>query len=779
MIDTSSQPIFGLNHQTYLRLKLALSLNLRRQIFLAVCDDLPLRDRLANHLQQDLLHPRPDSRHPHRENADLTYPRLVGLNLSLDSPNPVVQIAQWLSSNPLPRSGKRRLPLPAFQFLGIEHLTRQSATVQRQFLAHLQDIERSLPVLDCSLLFWMPRPWFRTLPQSAPEFWRCRTAIFEFMGDPRPLAADHDLTPVEASPDRPLPAPDTPPRSSMPDDPPPTPPSTQAFHGQASHRQVIHGQVTATGRKRPVEVVPAATLGEPAVAIAHSQAMAAQPASLLSPKWVVLPGREPEDAAPATAKLGETAEFAADVPRGKLLEIERATELEPEAEEKEYAETATEPSTAAVTGIFPPLGQDGLQAVDLSASTEQLHHYVRQLHEQDAPAALIAEAYRVLGDRFRDRTEQGEATPEVIQEGIYAYEQVLIWLPETSPLWADVLNDLGNLHWMLSRHQSQPNAAIAQLSQAVQAYELGLVRLDDTAQPQTVAMLQNNLGAAYADMARYETPIEHLKRSVQAYQQVLAYRSAATDPARYASTQNNLGATLWTLAQHEQPRHHLTEAIAAYTEALNYCLPEEDASGYGMIQNNLGTALWNLAQYEQPEHWLNQAIAAYKIALRYRTPDVSLLTHAATQNNLGTAFWHLASQEQSGEKRLSYWEQAIAAYDAAVASVAQLEAQSGVPSLSFDIYASHANLGLAHYQLATDSQLLVPIEACTQHLETALQHHVVALSGWDGKPNLRQTATNHIIKTIRALYRQGGLDGQNRALSIVPANLIPELLPRL
>ncbi|MEO1144651.1 MAG: tetratricopeptide repeat protein [Cyanobacteria bacterium J06638_22] len=766
MIDTSSQPIFGLNHQTYLRLKLALSLNMRRQIFLAVCDDLPLRDRLADHLQQDLRHPRHDPRHDHRENADLTYPRLVGLNLSLESPNPVVQIAQWLSFNPLPRSGKRRLPLPAFQFLGIEHLTRQSATVQRQFLAHLQDIERSLPVLDCSLLFWMPRPWFRMLPQSAPEFWRCRTAIFEFMGDPRPLAAERDFTPVEATPDRPKPIPD------VATDAPPEDLSDAS--STQSHYSNGHGMT-----KPPSKLAASAAKSEVAEEVTEAKSRAAQSISLLSVTPVALKERQPDVPIAAEALIEETppTEVAAEAPQGKLLEIER---LEPQEDAEASNPDVAETDEDADLNPFPALVQEvASPPADPELNIEQLRQYVRQLHQQNAPAAVIAEAYRVLGDRFRDRAEQGDVTLDGLEDGIHAYEQVLIWLPETSLLWADVLNDLGNLHWMLSRHRSQPDAAINQLAQAVQAYETGLTRLIAAEQPQTAAMLQNNLGAAYADLARYETPIEHLKKSVQAYQQVLAYRSADTDPARYASTQNNLGATLWTLAQHEQPKHHLTAAIAAYTEALNHCIPEEDPSGYGMVQNNLGTALWNLAQYEQPEHWLKQAIAAYNIALTYRTAEVSLLAHAATQNNLGTAFWHLANQEPSGDNRLSYWNQAIAAYDAAIDSVAKLEQQSGTPTLNFDIYASYTNLGLAHYQLATDSQLLVPIDDCTQHLETALQYHVVTLSGWQDKPHFRQTAISHIIKTVRALYRQGGLDGQNRALSIVPAELIPELLPRL
>jgi hypothetical protein len=54
--DRPAQQLLGLNQSTYDRLKTALSLDLRRQIFIAVCDDLPLRDRLAIQLQTELAY---------------------------------------------------------------------------------------------------------------------------------------------------------------------------------------------------------------------------------------------------------------------------------------------------------------------------------------------------------------------------------------------------------------------------------------------------------------------------------------------------------------------------------------------------------------------------------------------------------------------------------------------------------------------------------------------------------------------------------------------------
>jgi hypothetical protein len=179
----------GQNQETYFRLKAALGLNLRRQIFVAVCDDLILRDRLARQLLVDLsdrAHPSSVHQTPSANLALSRYPRLVGLHLDIKNPNPIHQISRWLAHYPPPQSETIRAPMPAFQILGIEQLSRQPASIQWLFLTYLQGIERSLPALESSILFWVTRPWVRIIPQSAPEFWHCRTAIFEFAGEPTP-----------------------------------------------------------------------------------------------------------------------------------------------------------------------------------------------------------------------------------------------------------------------------------------------------------------------------------------------------------------------------------------------------------------------------------------------------------------------------------------------------------------------------------------------------------------------------------------------------------------
>ncbi|NJL21204.1 MAG: tetratricopeptide repeat protein [Leptolyngbyaceae cyanobacterium SM1_3_5] len=625
--------VLGLNQQTYQRLKLALGLQLRRQVFVAVCDDLVLRDRLAAQLQTDLAAGDPPM-------------RLVTLRLNATQPNPIAQMSDWIEQ------ARER---PIFQIVGVEQLTRQPAAVQRQFLTNLQTFDRAFGSLECNLLLWMPQPWFRSIRQSAPDFWQLHTGVFEFVGDPTPLQPV--VEPIRPIAERSEPNLDTP---------------ESDFDPEAIF-------VTAP--------LPDRKLIEPAAAL--------MPTEDRSSKIAILPTKQRQ--------------------------------------------------------IVDPIAQPLIDRIE-------------QLHQQQAPAETLSEAYRSLANLYRDRIDQGDASDKTWQRSIETYEQVLVWLPETAPQWADVLNDLGNLHWGRSR-SSDP---VFHLQQAIELYELALYKTD---QPQTLAMLQNNLGAAYADLARYENPAEALQNAIAAYQQALQNRSSQSDPQRYASTQNNLGTAHWNLAQHQQPLENLRGAIAAYSEALHFYRPEQDSLNYAMIQNNLGTAYWNIAQYERPQDWLRLALSSYAQALRYRTATAAPAAFAATQSNLGTACWHLANCTDDPEMQRSYLQRAVAAYEAAIDTASQLDS-----ALSFDIFATQNNLGLAYHQLAIDPQETADDRSA--QLERSLHHHLQALQGWQTSP-LRQTALDSVLQTMRAIYEQGGIFATNQAFAKIPANLLPELLPQL
>ena len=207
---------------------------------------------------------------------------------------------------------------------------------------------------------------------------------------------------------------------------------------------------------------------------------------------------------------------------------------------------------AEIPAEMPAAMPAGLQVADLHEMP--LVQQIQLLHQQQAPANTIATAYCTLGNLYRDQVEQGEGSVQHMAIAIQAYEQALHHLPETSALWIDVLNDLGNLYWMLSRTMPTSEEALPYLQRGLQAYQLALNKVNPQSQPQSYPMLQNNLGAAYADLARYQDPAESLRLSVEAYLQALRYPQP---PNRSAPLCLNP----------KQPGHDLLEFGAAPTAA--------------------------------------------------------------------------------------------------------------------------------------------------------------------------------------------------------------------
>lgn len=692
--DTASQKVSSWNRQTYQRLKLALTLGLRRQLFLAVCDDLSLRNRLAGKLNAEL-----GITEEKKAEQSQDYPKLVTLTLNAHEPNPLAQIAQWFSQNPLPGT-----PAPGFQILGIEQLTRQPPASQRLFLRRLQVIERNFSQLESTLLLWLPRPWFYTIQQSVPEFWQWHTGIFEFEGEPTPLP------PVGASK----------PEAS-------TVPPTESRSG--TFKQDLQ------------------TLNQ----------------DFVKPKDQPEPNQQKTTKKPIPAKDDDTeTSFQQALADLKLGE---------ETQNFEEEETAlNELINQSQVPLSEPTSGESAQNNQLPATADAT---------DSKPPASPADAYLDLGNYYRHLIEQGDVSEENLSIAVQAYEQALPWLEEPSQL-SDLLNDIGNLYWMLSHSAGSSEHKLSYLEKGIQAYLLALTKLTDSEAPQTYAMVQNNLGAAYGDLARYKEPEDSLEQSIRAYEEALRYRRADSEPSKYASTQNNLGTAHWNLAQYQSPVINLRAAISAYSEALTYYDSQSEPMSWAMIQNNLGTAYWNLAQYEQPETWLELAIAAYQDALIYRTAEVAPAASAATQNNLGTAFWHLADRFPDDiDARGNYLNLCIGAYEKAIALVAQLAQNSPATPINFDTLATHNNLGLAHYQLATEPQFSLNKAAKSAHLEAALHQHLLACQGVVAKSDAYQTNINYIVKTIRAFYQECGISGQNIALSKVPGTMLAAILPRL
>lgn len=770
LIDISHPQISDLNQQVYQNLKQALWLKLRRQIFLAVCDDLGLRDSLVATLptelttlnsqgftpsiknqQQELIYR--SLRLENQKSRKERYPPLVTIDLNLQDPNPLNQISQWLAKHPNPNKTEE-LSLPIFQILGVEKLTRKPPELQWSFLMNLREIESILSTLELNLLLWIPRPWLNTIEHSAPEFWRCRSKVFEFEGEPTLPTNKSSKSRLNNN------------TSHRLSPPPPPPPSRHV--SKTKSRNVKLYPLPPLPLK--VQELDGIRDGENRQNLKSSSSSFKSTTNVSHSRWEI-----------------DRDKFAS------LVELVLATIAENLDEKEDSSEN------------FLPL--------------ETLQELQKQLGNSKFEAPKIAVGFQKLGDFYRDRVSAGNVSQSNLAIAIHAYELLLeltidqpknndrsqnnwtlgyllnsqIALENSQVPIRDILNDLGTLYWMLFRQPATETEGkretLFYLERAIALYQIAASKIDKQTQAETYVRLQKNLGMALGDLARHREPPENLRRAVVAYQEAVLHCNPQVNPQEYAATLNNLGAACWNLAQYGQPGPHLLGAISAYSEALRYSKPEEDPLNYGMLQNNLATAYWNLSQIEGKVELLLKAIEAYKEALKYRTPERVPAACAATNNNLGTAYWHLASaQAAQTTEQFHFLQEAIAAYSRAVKLAKELSADR----LTFDILATHNNLGLAHYQLATNKTASELEEAnCRSHLEAALEHHLLAYTGWQklfASPNLpsgkpqsesHQTALAYIVKTIRALYQQFGLEGQNFALSKLPGDLLPEILRRL
>jgi tetratricopeptide (TPR) repeat protein len=696
----------GLNRQVYQRLKLALSLGLRRQILFAICDDLHLRNRIAARLHSTLAYPVGKVLYQRDNVGDFStpaYPRLVTIRLNLGDPNPIAQINQWLANYPPPLVGGstenpgRPLPIPGFQIVGVEMLTKEPVAVQRLFLNYLHLSEQHLSgyessrFLESSLLFWVSRPWLSAIQQSAPKFWHCRTGVFVFEGEPTPTIDNRGYSEVVAD------------SRSL---------ERENLDNLIVNEEKISPDIKATNKPD-------------------------------------LP-------------LTTTTDLSTEIPEKSPVPSPQTT--------NNQRELALSHINQELQGLI----KETITA-DNSDQIQQILGEIEQLHIQKAKEEELGIAYQNLGNFYRLQIEEGKATAENLMIAILAYQEAVSY-DESSPQLPDVLNDLGTLYWMLHRIPDNSEEAKIYIQQGIDFYKLALKLITGDTQPETYTRIQNNLGTAYGDLARFADAVENWSFAVVAYDEALRYRQEDIEPLKYAACQNNLGTAYWHLGQYNQPVEHLTRAIAAYKLAVIHYQPTDEPLKYGMIQNNIGTAYWNLSQYEQPVENLQLAIQVYNEALKYRTSADVPQAYAATQNNLGIAYWHLANQPQTTkEDQQKLIKLCINAYEETV-NIAH--SFSNLP-LNFDLYVTHNNLALAHHDLVTNLSFNGDKKTLSQHLEAALENHLHALSGFDRKTENYQTTIGYIVNTIRTFHNELGIQGQNLALSKLPGQLLPDVLRKL
>ncbi len=680
------------------------------------------------------------------------------LTLSGDRPDLVREVLLWLKQQ---RRQQGSLPAtPIFQIVGIDQLTRQSPTVQNRFLASLLRVDALLTQLDCRLVIWVPRPWLGKIRQAVPGFWRSRSGLFEFMGEPSPQPPPANPPPAKAVP---------------------TP--VDSAGKQPDLWRVLRDDLSTF--EQPAAPQPQHPSPQPPA----PQPPPPEPRPAAPPS-LDLPTRLGQTPSPSDSGLGNGIFSSIVMPpeavttAEALVALQQAEPIPPPTET--LSETPTEtPAPASPTAAAPapptpePPGLLQLPA-DLAQDADLvgLWRYIQALAEQQAGPLTLSRAYLALGQIGRDRLVVNAPALDSLDFVTAVYDQALGHLPEDTADWCDALNDLASLYWLQGQHEGTTNPT-PWLRRSVATYEKALKGGQGTIPPDTLGRIYGNLATVYGLLANLDEPVPCLEQAVEAYQHALECSPAERSPLDYANLQNSLGAIHWRLAQHHLAQHHLAQAIRAYTEALRYYTAEAAPLDYAMIQNNLGIAYWSLAQHQQPVFLLERAIAAYRAALTYRTLAAAPAGCAATANNLGTAYWDLAQQGAiAADQRITTLNQAIAAYETALtAAEAALQTAPSL-SLGFDLWATCHSAGVVHDQLA---QALPEgqTEGRQRHLESALGHYLLAHQGWQDSPPQLEVLLTAIVYNVHLNFEIFGIPGQQAVLSKLPGELLPQVLRRL
>ncbi|MEM9162821.1 MAG: hypothetical protein AAGC54_07100 [Cyanobacteria bacterium P01_F01_bin.4] len=753
--------MLGINQRAYQTLKLSLSLNLRHQLLIAVCDNTILQDQLATQLETEIAQlwlntQRRGDSSPHNPT------RLARLDFDPQQPDLVAQIAHWIKEQPRSQDAPERIP--SLQIVGIDKMTRQSSMLQHHFLQSLDRIEALLPHLDSSVLVWLPWPWFRSIQHSAGRFWQWRSTVFEFVGDPTPITTDANGQLQQ--PANPSAAPEAPPSG------------------------VLYGENRQSATTAATGYLPADLwnlISEDLTEIEQEtipQAISQAPPSRVPPP----PPRHALGGAPAAADAGAPAEML-EAPETEIAADVAPVEaaVHPEAPRQAASETTLGGHTAAPgeTDLEATYAEETYPEIPLSVSLpaestaeptaqDQPFEALEQLKDEHAPPAQIAEAFLGLGHFYREKIEMGDAHPDNVEAAIRAYGEALNWMFEADDTIGNVYNDLGTLYWMQAQMGNDRQQLLTGMQNSLDTYKTGLSQTNHKTQPDIASRLYSNVGAVYSTLAAYDQAVDNLKLSVQAYRQALPLCSIEQNADEYATLQNSLGSIYWKLSHYEQPKTCLHRAITAYNEALRCRQPGRVPAEYAAVQNNLGIAYWSLSKHERTAFLLKHAIAAYRDALNYRTPHSDPAGCASTYNNLGTAYWELANKvDDTVDPADRYRKNAIIAYEAALKAAQIAAAQQPV---ALDLAAIHHCLGNIHDQLAMSASQAAAI---TLHLGKAMRHYLTALGQQPKTSPTYEAMFNALVRNVRYHYDKLGINGQQQALNHLPANLLPEVMQNL
>ena len=695
-VQPQSRQILGVNQQSYQALKLAMGMNLRHQLLIAVCDDVRMQNQLATQLEADLS----ATNDPHY--SDLGSRELTGYltdSLSAEpTPAPLErllfdpeaghlpqQVADWMRQALLSNR-----TLPALQVLGIEQMTRQPAIAQNYFLRSLEKIERLLPRLDASLLLWLPWPWLRTIEQSAPTFWHWRSGIFEFVSDPSPIPMDREYLRLETAAFEAEIA-------QMTTAKPLSESTLAGLYGESeeenlqgdlkkSQRLVAAVSLRADSAADPPQLPPSSTQPLPSDTSLPDllpDPPPAQPASAAAA--VDLPEPSTQTLGPHRSQSAEDA-FALGLSYRNRLES---------------GECSLELIEAAISAY-----EAGLRGLSDSHPNE-----VNALND-------LGTLYWLKAQQIADQRQSIDCMSHSLQLYRDGLER-LAQQPVATDITSQLYSNMAAVYSLLALYEEP----VAYLNQAASTYLKALASVSKEIDPPEYATLQNSLGAVYWKLSQYDQPTVYLQQATSAYKAALAIYRPEQAPLDYAAVQNNLGITYWTLAKHERAPFFLKHAIAAYRQALIYRTPAVEPVACAVTYNNLALAYWDLARDDAAEAsqktpYQKNAVIAFEAALRVGQAAAALSQpdSAAIYHCLGDVHAQMAATLSVPEAIAQSLHKSLHSYLKAIDGLSEEDPafESRLAAIVANLRAHADQLGLSHQQSALNrvpSSLMPPVVA--------------------------------------------------------------------
>lgn len=743
-IQPKTRQILGVNQQAYQALKASMSLNLRRQLLIAVCDNVVLQSQLSAQLERDLAQetwfsPQFDAGPP--KAVSLSLERLIFDPEDAHLPR---QVAHWVREVVL----SSRDPyvydhLPQVQVVGIEQMTRQPAIIQSHFLRSLEQIEALLPRLNTSLLVWVPWPWLRTIQTSSPTFWKWRNAVFEFVSEPTPALMPSDksrLAEGQAALPRQLSGQRNDSRSSQTSDAV----SRQLSYGAEDQAHIHH---THSARKPAINDYPAVVAHDTVSLYGETDDNELgddnQPVLESIVDWdavdvsaISMQSDSMQASQSGAAQLGSTHSSAIQRTSSNALTSSAASTLEDQSLEDQPLEDQSQTADSQIDAdLYSAIDPDssyleGADDIDLISAIQSASDKRRSVTSKSADFQGLSEkqrreiqsreAAKLEAQRLRNQAAAQQSSVDNQSATYDERDSSQVGYQEDATQFFAEQETLEQSQYGATysdQFDSFDDQADRQLT-AVDDFEESALEPEDAASIHNAADDYFEVGRNYRQRIEAgERGLDMIEPAIAAYEGGL--RCLSGPHPDWGSGLNDLGTLYWLKAQQLNDQQQVIDcmrhSVQLYSEALTKIDAEYEVSMACQLYSNLGAVYSMLATQIDPLSYFEQAAAAYQNSISLCDLSEDPEEFATLQNSLGSVYWKLSHYEQEEAQIQQYLKQATIAYEQALLGYTPTEQP-------LDYAAVQNNLGITYWSLSKHTEPVVALKNAIAAYRDALNY---------------------------------------------------------